>query len=218
MVVAAPGALPVPAALTPALGVLGEPMACVVHALRRSVVARDGLDGATVGIVGAGTVGLLALAAVRRAGAAGVHVAVRHEHQRRAVERLGGVVVGEDPAELRAARPALLLVAAGHGDALLAGALSAVDAGGEVVVLGLPDAPQPVDARRAVLRELRLTFSISYGASGADGDMAAALELLAAEPEAFAPLLGERFALGDVDAAFHAAAERGRGFRVLVEP
>jgi threonine dehydrogenase-like Zn-dependent dehydrogenase len=58
--------------------VMVEPAACAIRAVRRARVA----DNAGVVIVGAGTVGLLTLAALRRSGAPGsVIVVAKHRHQ-----------------------------------------------------------------------------------------------------------------------------------------
>jgi threonine dehydrogenase-like Zn-dependent dehydrogenase len=219
MVVPADAAVGVPDGLPTATAVLAEPLACVVHALRRSVTgARHGrLNGAIVGIAGAGTVGLLAIAAVRHAGAARVLISARHAHQRAAALGFGAEVVGEDLVAMREARPEVVIVAAGAAG-LLGQALRAVDRGGEVIMLGLANAPETIDARRALLRGNRVTFSISYGGHGTD--FRTAIEILAAAPAAFTPLLTETVPLTEVASGFERAAARSErsGFRVLVAP
>lgn len=100
IVVPSLAAVKIPEALPTAVAALTEPLACAVNALRRSFVAaeRGGrLDHVDVAIVGAGAVGLLALAAARRAGARRVYVVARHEHQQRAVRQLGGRLSARAP-------------------------------------------------------------------------------------------------------------------------
>lgn len=204
-----------------AVASLAEPLACAVSALRRSFTVAQrpgGLDQLDVGIVGAGPLGLLALAAARQAGAGRVLVAARHEHQRQAVRRLGGEPLGEDEAELAGARPRLIVIAAGGRGQALTQALSAVAPAGEVIVLGLLDEPQPVPARRAVMRGIRVSFSISYRGWGADSDFAHALSILAREPHSFEFLLSHRFALTEVARAFDRAAAPDGSFRAIVGP
>jgi threonine dehydrogenase-like Zn-dependent dehydrogenase len=222
IVVPAHAALRIPASVPPLVAPLAEPLACAVHAIRSSAIAtrRGGrLEDLDVAIVGAGPLGLLTLAAARHAGARRVFVAARHEHQREGVLRLGGEPVGEDPAELAAKQPRLVLIAAGAGPRVLSDALGSVPPSSEIVVLGLLDEPQPIEARRAVLRGTRLSFSISYGGWGADSDFALGLAVLAREPKAFEFLVSHRFALADVADAFALASARGgRSFRVVVLP
>lgn len=220
IVVPSLAAVKIPEALPTAVAALTEPLACAVNALRRSFVAaeRGGrLDHVDVAIVGAGAVGLLALAAARRAGARRVYVVARHEHQQRAVRQLGGEALGESPDQLAGVQPNLVLIAAGGIGQLLATALCAVAPGGEVVVLGLLDEPQQLAARRAVMRGIRMSFSISHSGWGRDSDFAHALAILAAEPGSFEFLLSHRFALKDVSRAFElAASPRERSFRALI--
>jgi threonine dehydrogenase-like Zn-dependent dehydrogenase len=222
MVIPARAAIRIPESMPTSLAVLAEPMACAMHAIRQSWTAgeRDGrLDGLDVAIIGAGPLGLLALAAIRHAGARRVLVAARHGNQRDAARRLGAELIAEDLAALREARPQMVLIAAGAGPALLGDALAAIDVTGEVVVLGLLSEQQPVDARRAVLRGSRVSFSISYGGRGRDADFARGLEVLGANPSTFEFMLSHRYSLQDVAAAFHQAANRrGGSFRVIVAP
>jgi threonine dehydrogenase-like Zn-dependent dehydrogenase len=222
MTLPATAAIPVPDEVPTSVAALAEPMACAVHAIRQSATAVRGggqLDGIDVAIVGAGPLGLMAVLAARRAGAARIRVVARHEQQREAARRFGGEVVGEDLADLRDAPPDLVIVAAGGSDQLLAGALGVVAVAGEVVVLGLARDPQTIDARRAVLRGLRVLFSIGYGGDGDASDFAHALAVLALQPTEAATLLTHRFPLADVADAFALAADTSRpSLRVLVEP
>ncbi len=225
MIVRQAGALPVPAGLPQRTATLAEPLASVIHGMRNSVAAlRHGgrLEGARVGVIGAGVLGLLSAAVARQMGAAAVTVLARHPHQRAAAEALGAVALGDDAqgwAALRAEAPSLTVLAAGGGEPLLDRALSVTARRGEVVVLALLAGDQPVNARRAVLRDQRIGFSISYGELDGLRDMDVALAILAADPEGFAPLVTDAFSLADVEAAFHAAADRAGGrLRVVVEP
>jgi len=85
----------VPEALPDESAVLVEPMACAVHAARQVTGAGD------VAVIGAGTLGLLTVAALRRLAppAGSLIVTAKHPHQRRLARELGADVVAE-PARL----------------------------------------------------------------------------------------------------------------------
>ena len=87
---------PVPEAMTDEAAVMVEPTACAVHAALTAGVT----DGDIVVVLGAGTLGLLTIAALRRWTGAGQLVAVaKHPQQRAFATDLGADVVCE-PAEL----------------------------------------------------------------------------------------------------------------------
>jgi threonine dehydrogenase-like Zn-dependent dehydrogenase len=87
---------PVPDPMPDEIAVLVEPLACAVHAVRRVPIS----PGASVLVVGAGTVGLLTLLALRKLTAAGeVHVIAKHRHQADRARELGATqVIGADGA------------------------------------------------------------------------------------------------------------------------
>jgi threonine dehydrogenase-like Zn-dependent dehydrogenase len=80
----------VPDGMPDEAAVLVEPLACAIHAVRRAEVP----DDAEVLVVGAGTVGLLTLVALREFSAAGrVTVVAKHEHQVELAPRFGATDV-----------------------------------------------------------------------------------------------------------------------------
>ncbi|HEX2297794.1 MAG TPA: zinc-binding dehydrogenase, partial [Pseudonocardiaceae bacterium] len=169
------------------IAVLIEPLACAVHAVRRVPIP----PGASVLVVGAGTVGLLTLLALRGLTAAGeVHVIAKHRHQAdRAVELGATSIVGTDRTvrALRRSTGALLLVPELGADYLLGGidlafectggtsgldtALRSVRAGGTVVASGMPAGG--VDLTPLWYRELNLVgayASATLAASAVGGE------------------------------------------------
>ena len=83
---------PVPDAMSDEAAVMVEPTACAVHAALRASVT----DGDTVVVLGAGTLGLLCVAALRRfTGAANIVAAAKHPEQRRLAADLGADTVCE---------------------------------------------------------------------------------------------------------------------------
>jgi threonine dehydrogenase-like Zn-dependent dehydrogenase len=167
----------IPDGLSDAVAVLVEPFACAIHAALRARVAPD--QG--VLIVGAGTVGILTLIALRLFAQPGhVTVAAKHEKQRVAA-RLAGAdeVVRPEHAtkSVRRHTSALKLTPERGPDFLLGGAdvaiecvgsrssldiaLRSVRAGGRVVVTGIPSTG--ADLTPLWFRELELAGAYTSG-------------------------------------------------------
>lgn len=180
----------VPGELPDDHAVLVEPLACAVHSVRRAAVPRD----ASVVVVGAGTVGLLTVLALRALTPAGsVTVIAKHAHQARRAEKLGASDVLEPRRAARGLRRAVggSLHQPERGREFLLGgadvafectggqgldtAARLVRAGGRVVLSGMPSGP--VDLTPVWYRELEVVGA--YASSG-DG-FASALELAADE-------------------------------------
>lgn len=169
----------VPEELTDERAVLVEPLACAVHSVRRIDVPR----GASVLIVGAGTVGLFTLLALRRLTAAGeVHVVAKHRHQADRARSLGATHVVEPARAARALRRSTgaLLLEPDLGEQFLLGgvdvaiectggtagldtALRSVRAGGTVLLSGMPSGP--VDLTPLWFRELHLVGAYASGSA-----------------------------------------------------
>lgn len=226
IVVRAPAAFAVSDDVDDEVATLTEPLACGVHALRGTAraLARGHLDGATVAVVGAGVAGLLVLLAAGHLGAGRRVSVARHDHQARAARALGVDAVidagADDVVErLRAERPDVVVEAVGGAAATFDLAVRAVAPGGEVVVLGLFHEPQTVDARRAVFRELRLSFPVTYGVRDGVHDVDVALQALAAGGPALGALVSHRYGLDEVGAAFARADDKSDDvLRVVVHP
>jgi threonine dehydrogenase-like Zn-dependent dehydrogenase len=167
----------VPSSMDDPTAVLLEPFACAIHAALRADVP----DGASVFVVGAGTVGILTLIAVKLLTKAD-HVIVAAKHTRqRAAARLAGadVVVVPDHAvkAVRRSEHAMKLTPERGMDFLLGGvdvaiestgsrsaldlALRTTRAGGRVVVSGIPGAG--ADLTPLWFRELELVGAYTSG-------------------------------------------------------
>jgi threonine dehydrogenase-like Zn-dependent dehydrogenase len=169
---------PVPADMTDEAAVMVEPAACAVHA---ALAAVDRTEGATVVVIGSGTLGLLAIAALRRFTTAGLVVAAaKHPAQRDLARALGATTVVE-PAELRrAVRRTTGTMALGDGDVVrltggadvvldcvgsessLADALAVVRPRGRVAMVGMPGHVH-VDLTGLWQREITLAGTYAYG-------------------------------------------------------
>ncbi|CAA9269515.1 MAG: hypothetical protein AVDCRST_MAG50-3394 [uncultured Acidimicrobiales bacterium] len=112
----------VPDALTDEAAVLVEPTACAVHAVQTSGVA----EGDVVVVLGAGTLGLLTIAALRKLSLPGTVIAVaKHPEQRALARSLGADVVAEPGEVRRAVRRTTRSLA--NGDVLTGGADVVID-------------------------------------------------------------------------------------------
>ncbi|MDP9072173.1 MAG: zinc-binding dehydrogenase [Actinomycetota bacterium] len=162
----------VPDAMADEAAVMVEPTACAVHAVESAAVA----EGATVAVLGAGTLGLCTVAALRQLALPGTVIAsAKHAAQRRLAAQLGADVVAE-PAEVRrAVRRDTRSLSVGHRltggadvvvdcvgtEASVADALTMVRPRGTVVLVGMPGTVR-VDLTPLWQRELRLAGSYAY--------------------------------------------------------
>ena len=143
--------LAVPDALSDEAAVLVEPTACAVHAAR-SVAA--GGPRQTVAVIGAGTLGLLTVAALRAEAEVDTLLATaKHPHQKALAAALGAdqVVLPRELARVVRSRTGAFVLDGGQltdgvdlvvdcvgSEASLAQALQVVAPGGEVLVVGMP--------------------------------------------------------------------------------
>lgn len=174
----------VPEGMSDEAAVMVEPAACAIH----GVLGAGDLSGATVLVLGAGTLGLCAVASLRaHADPATVVAVAKYPEQRRLAASLGADVVVE-PAEARRALRRLtgsLRVGGGLSggadvvvdcvgtESSLADDLAVVRPGGLVCLLGMP-ATVTVDMTPLWQRQVTLRGSYAYGveAGGRTFDLA----------------------------------------------
>lgn len=198
-------------ALPPGLDVreasLVEPAAVSWHALR---LAGTGPE-TRVAVVGAGALGLLAVAGARRLGATDVTLAARHPYQMEAGERLGGRV---DPDGLYD----VVVEAAGTQESL-ARCGELVAPGGTIVVLGVHFGPVQLDWMPLFHKEARVIPSLGYCAHDGVREMEDVAAMLADDSDIARTLITHRFPIEDAAEAFRVASERANGaVRVVIEP
>lgn len=187
---------------------LVEPTSVSWHALRLA----DTGPGTRVAVVGAGALGLLAVAGARKMGAAEVVLEARHPHQREAGERLGARIgSGRTTYEV-------VVEAAGSAESLSrCGEL--VAPGGTIVVLGVHFGPVHLDWMPLFNKEARVIPSLGYCDHDGVREMDEAAAMLAEDPEIARVLVTHRFPLEDAEEAFRVAADRSKGaIRVVLEP
>jgi len=205
---------PAPAGVADEDLLVTEPLAVVVRAVARGAVQR----GARAAVVGAGSLGLLALQVLRGRGAR-VLVVSRTARRLALARELGAETthaVADRPLD-EAARAFsgregvdVVIETAGTADAV-AHALTLVRPGGRVVLTGLPHEPTPVAFFSVVRREVTLTGSMIY-----QDEFPEAMQLVAAGIVRTRPLVTHRFALDAIDEAF-AAHERADSIKVAVQ-
>ena len=185
---------------------LVEPTAVALHALNRAGVCA----GMNVGVVGAGTIGLLCAAVGRSLGCT-VTIAARHDAQRRAAEALG-VTVGLGRSHDVVVEAAG--TATGFDDAVRACAR-----GGIVALVSTTWEPVTVSFMAAQMREVTIVPAFLYGEAGGEPEFTTAARLLAAHPEWPGVLVTHRFPLAAAAEAFRVAGDRAHGaIKVVLEP
>jgi len=203
----------VPEDLSDEQAVMIEPTACAVHAARQ-------VDAGRVAIIGAGTLGLLTVAALRRLSpATEILATAKHPEQRRWAKELGADVVcapGELARAVRSATGSMMVgdqltggvpaaVDCVGSEATLSQALAVVAPGGTVHVVGMP-ARTTLDLTRLWHRETVLRGCYAYRRE----DFATAVELVAGA--GLDRLVSALYPLARYeDAIAHAAAAGSRG-------
>jgi threonine dehydrogenase-like Zn-dependent dehydrogenase len=157
--------MPLPAGVTVRTGALTEPVAVAV----RMAELAGAVGGETVLIVGAGPIGLLALQALRARGAGRVFISDLEPQRLAMAEELGGEPLNARESDVvKAVRAAT----GGRGpivavDAVGAGvtrqqAVSAVRAGGTVILTGLHEEQSALNFGDVIRREVVLRGSFAY--------------------------------------------------------
>lgn len=206
---------PVADAVPDADAVLTEPLAVVVRGVNRGAPK----PGETAAVVGAGTLGLLALQVLR---AADTRVLVVSRSTRRfgLARELGAAethALADGPLDAAARRFSgregidLVVETAGTAEAVNH-ALALVRPGGRVVLTGLPHEPTTASFFPVVRHEITIVGSMIY-----QDEFPQALALLERGRVRTAPLLTHRFDLGALEAAF-AAHREPDSIKVTVVP
>ena len=199
--------VPLPNAVALADACLVEPLAVVVHGIRRSGLRA----GDRVAVIGGGPLGLCAIAVLRAFGAGEVALIARHDTQRAAGERLGAV-----PA--KSGHYDLVIEAAGSQSAF-AQAVETVRPHGKIAVIGTYWDPIQIPGFELAMKEADLSMSVLYSGAPPHRDVDRAAALLAATPELPRAVITHRFPLDAAREAFAMAADRKAGaIKVVLEP
>lgn len=193
-----------------------EPLSTPVHAGRIA----GPLEGRTVAVLGAGTIGLLMLAVARWSGASKVVVTDPLPAKRDAALRLGADAVVDAMAADVAAQ---VRVALGESAdvvfdcvAVKSTTLAAIDMalkGGTVVILGVPAADFELPIRIMQDQQIRLQGSATY----VPQDYATAMEMIRAGVVRAEDFITGQFPLDQAEQAFEASTS-GEHIKVLIHP
>lgn len=199
--------VPIPPGLDVRDASLVEPASVSWHALR---LAETGPDK-RVAVVGAGALGLLAVAGARCMGVQEVDIEARHGHQMTATEQLGGHVGTCGAYDV--------VVEAAGSEASLSRCVDLVAPGGTIVVLGVHFGPLQLNWMPLFRKEARIIPSLGYCRHDGGREMEQAAAMLAADPSIPEALITHRFPLQDAVEAFRTAGDRACGaIRVVLEP
>lgn len=206
---------PMPPELDPALAALTEPMAVVVHGLRRGRLAQD----ERVLVIGAGSVGLLAVVAAKALGAGEVWLTARHPHQAELGARLGATrVLSEAEASvleldsLGKQTPFDLVVETVGGSAeTLDTAIAAVRPGGTISVVGVFMGSLSLQPLPLFMKECTLAWSNCYAHPHEGADFETAVELVSTQRDALGDLTTNAVNLDEIARAFAIASNKKDG-------
>jgi threonine dehydrogenase-like Zn-dependent dehydrogenase len=200
--------------MTSEQGALVEPYAVGLHAVRRSSVDTH----STVGIIGAGPIGLTTLAALRARGVEHVAVAERSERRAEVAARLGAEVVTNDANRLSTVLggPLDVVFECAGTTATPQMALNEVRSGGEIVLVGIGG---PMDAVSLlgvpwVVKEVDVRPCFAY----TTGEFSEAVDAVASGVLDAAGLASDVRPLGAADAAFAALGQPDGPVKVLLAP
>jgi threonine dehydrogenase-like Zn-dependent dehydrogenase len=197
---------PLPEGVTVDNASLVEPTAVALHACNRAGVG----PGTQVGVIGAGTIGLLCGAIARHLGA-DVRIAARHDSQRQAAEALS--------LSLERARECDVVIdAAGTASSFDDAVRSCVRAG-TIVLASTTWEPLTISFMNPQLLEQTILPVFAYAEVHGEREFDTAAKVLAAVPEIAPTLITHRFGLDEATHAFAVAGDRAHGaIKVVLHP
>jgi L-idonate 5-dehydrogenase len=186
-----------------------EPATVAWHGVGRA----GDVTGKRALVIGAGPIGLFAVAALAHHGAAEIAVSDIAEAPRERARQVGAhTVLAADDADAIAGYAADVVIEASGSVPGLASALSGAIRGGTVVMLGLQRAGQvPVEIATAITRELTLLGSFRF-----DQEMEEVIAALADGSLAVGPILTDDFDVTRAADAFTTAADAEASSKVLL--
>ncbi len=213
------------------IAVLIEPFACALH----GVLQANLKDADEILILGAGTIGLLTLAAIRNLGRTNrIYVVGKHQHQQKLARELGadvvfapGKAIYRDFCRLTQAesfRPELgKPVILGGVDVTfdcvasadtIDDALRMTRAGGQVMLVGMPAIPKNIDWTALWHKALNVRGVYAYGLESYDGKrirtFSLGIQLLQQMGSELLPLVGGLFSLDNYQKAVQTALHTGK--------
>jgi len=201
------------------VGALVEPLAVGVHAIRRAPV----IQGDSVAVVGAGTIGLVTLQSAKAAGASKVFVLEMAKARKEYAKKLGATAVIDpsetDPVEeIRRLTDGIgvdVAIECVGGDKTGALAVDLTRVGGKTVLVGIFEKPSEIHFNNLVFFEKEIVGSLAYY-----GEFKTAIALLSDGRITAEPLITAKIKLDDiVEKGFEELlANREQHIKILVSP
>lgn len=188
---------------------LAEPASVAWHA-----VARAGdIAGRSALVIGAGPIGALVVAVLKRAGATQVTAVDLHDYPLSIAQRMGAdQLINATDADAIAATEAHITIECSGNHRGLASAIHGTARGGRVVLVGLlPTGDQPVPISLAITRELDLIGSFRF-----NDEIDQVIAALADGSLAVHPLITAEYDAGDARTAFERAADATASSKILL--
>ena len=183
-----------------------EPLAVALHACNRAAIEA----GMRVGVVGAGTIGLLCGAVARHLGA-DVTIVARHDAQRLAAEALSLALDAPHDCEV-------VFEAAGTSSGF-DDAVRACRRAGTIALVSTTWEPIPISFLNAQMREVTIVPAFVYGEAHGRREFDTAAGIAAAHPEIAPAVITHRFGLDEAPRAFEVARDRVHGaIKVVLHP
>ena len=177
-------------------------------------VSRAGdVTGKTVLVIGAGPIGALIVAVLRRAGAAEIVAVDLHDHPLAVARQLGATrtLHATDGDAIAAVQADVALDSSGNARGL-ASAIRGTARGGRVVMVGLlPTGDQPVPMSLAITRELELVGSFRF-----NDEIDEVITALADGSLVVDPVLTHEYPVAEALEAFAVAKDASRSSKVLL--
>jgi 2-desacetyl-2-hydroxyethyl bacteriochlorophyllide A dehydrogenase len=198
--------VPLPPGIGAADASLVEPLAVSLHACNQVGIE----PGMRVGVIGAGTIGLLSGTVARHLGA-DVTIVARHDAQRRAAEALG--------LALDAPRDCDVVLEASGTSSGFDAAVRACRRAGRMGLVSTTWEPISISFLNAQMREITIIPAFVYGEVHGEREFETAATISAAHSEMVAALITHRFGLDEAPHAFEVAGDRAHGaIKVVLHP
>ncbi|GAA3633201.1 L-idonate 5-dehydrogenase [Microlunatus ginsengisoli] len=186
-----------------------EPASVAWHAVSRA----GDVAGKSALVIGAGPIGALVVAVLRRAGAREIVAVDVHEHPLAVATALGATrTLNAADAEAIAAVQADVVLESSGNVRGLASAIRGASRGGRVVMIGLvPTGDQPVPISLAITRELELVGAFRF-----NDEIDQVITALADGSLVVDPVITHEYPLADAIEAFTVAKDPSRSAKVLL--
>ena len=168
------------------------------------------MAGDTVVVLGAGNIGLTAIAAARALGAGKIIATARHSHQAELAKVLGADFV-VDPNDDGAKSAVYHLTAGLDNDATLVQAVDMTRVMGRIFVLGPSTNPTLTDWMKLHLKEQSILFSVCYGIMDGRHDFEMAFDLMASGKVDLKRIVTHTFPLREMPQAWATAYDKSTG-------